>query len=236
MFSIIACEDAPAESARLKSVVEEVARKLDLQVSLEIFSCGEHLLMNFVRGEVDLALIDVVLGDGIDGMQTARRLRELDEDLPIVFVTSSTEYAVEGYDVQALHYLVKPVSVEQMQSVFSRCASLVERHRRTVELTSNRTTEHILVRDIIYAEVWGNRTTVHTRDRSWSTYTPLSQILEQANDTLLRCHRSFMVNMDHVARVQKHEFIMDTGDCIPIRTNGAAAVVARYQEYLARGL
>lgn len=236
MVSLLICEDVPAEALQLETAIHSVAAERDLPVDMQRFTCGEHLLLNYVRGEADLAFIDVMLGAGIDGMETARQLRAIDEGLPIVFVTSSPEFALQSYDVQALHYLIKPATAAQVRSVFDRCEGMLRNRRRSVELTSNRAVERVLVRDIVYAEVQGNRTTVHTRERSIESYTPLSQIAEQADGVLLRCHRSFVVNMNHIRRVQGREFIMDNDERVPIRTNGASQVIAHYQEFLGRDL
>lgn len=236
MVSIIACEDVPAEAAQLKRAIEAVAASRNLETDIRFYTRGEQLLLDFSRGEADLAFIDVVMGDGMNGIETARKLRERDEDIPIVFVTSSVEYALDGYSVQATHYLVKPANVPDVEAVFDRCGRQFAQTHRTIELVSKRSAERILAKDIIYAEVMGNRTTVKMRNEELAAYEPLSKLAEMGGETFLRCHRSFLVNMAHIAMVKGHEFVMDNGDRIPIRTNGFREVINQYQEYLADGM
>ena len=236
MISIIACEDIPTEAAHLKEILEAVARERGLEISVRFYTRGEQLLLDFSRGEADLAFIDVVMGDGMSGVDTARVLRERDDAIPIVFVTSSAEYALDGYSVQATHYLLKPATFADVANVFDRCGRQFAQTHRTLELVSRRSTERVLAKDVIYAEVLGNRTTVKLREEDLTAYQPLSKIVELGGDSFLRCHRSFLVNMDHVAKVKGHEFVMDNGDLVPIRTNGSREVIDRYQDYLAEGL
>lgn len=236
MISVVICEDNPVEASNLQSVVEEVARERALSIDVHTFARGDKLLMNFCRGEFDLAFVDIVLGDGPNGIETARSLRAEDEALPIVFVTSSAEYALDGYDVQALHYLMKPATKDQLHLVFDRAGSAFQKSHKSIELTSNRTTERVLVRDIVYAEVFGNRSIVHLARTAFETYTPLARLLDEADDSLLRCHRSFVVNMNHVAAVRGREFIMDNGDHVPIRINGSTRVLEQYRAFLSEGL
>lgn len=234
MMSIVVCEDMPVEAQRLRTLVNAYAQRRGLEVEMRFFEHGEQLLMNFERGENDLAFLDVVMGDGINGLETARQIRKKDADIPIVFVTSFPDFALDSYEVQALHYLVKPITEEGVAAVFERCERLLESSRKTVELVVNRSVEHVLVRDIVYAEVFGNRATVRLCDRTLSTYTPLSQLMEEAGDSLERCHRSYLVNFNHVVRVEGREFVMDTDERIPIRANGRSAVVQSYLAFLAR--
>ena len=93
-------------------------------------------------------------------------------------------------------------------------------------------TERVLVHDVIYAETFGHRTLLHLRNRTIETTTPLTKVDEAGGRSFLRCHRSFMVNMDHVSRVMGKGFLMDDGHEVPIRANGAAQVVAAYHDYL----
>ena len=236
LISLLACEDIPNEAEQLRSTVRAVARRRGIDIDLHVFSSGEQLLLNFVREETAIVLLDIVMGKGMSGLDAAHAIRKIDPDIPLVFVTSSTEYAIESYDVKATHYLVKPLKEKDIEEVLDRCNKLLSSSRKTISFTVNRSVEHVLMGDIVYAEVFGNRATVHLQNRVLTTYTPLSSLLEETSTSFIRCHRSFVVNMDYIARVQGKEFIMVTGDYIPIRTNGRADVVMRYQEYLAREL
>lgn len=236
MISLFACEDMPEEAELLRSIINAVAQRRGIDIELHLFESGEQLLMNFNQEEATIVLLDIIMGEGMGGMDTARAIRSSDPDIPLVFLTSSTAYAIESYAVQATHYLVKPLTEEGLEEVLDRCKKLLVSSRRTIDFTINRTVEHVLMRDIVYAEVFGNRATVHLKDRVLTTYTPLSSLLEETGTSFIRCHRSFVVNMDYVARVQGKEFLMTSGARVPIRTNGRSDVVTHYQEYLAQEL
>lgn len=236
MVTVFACEDNALEAEHLTEIISAVAKKRNLEVDFQLYECGEHLLMNFERGMVDVVFLDIVVEGSMNGLEIARRIQAIDRDVPLVFVTSSLDYALESYAVQAVHYLVKPLKETDVEVAFDRCVKLFTSSRKTIDLVVNRVTERVLIRDIVYAEVFGNRSNVRLTNLTFATYTPLSALIDESNGSFLRCHRSYVVNMDHILRVRGKEFLMDNGSRVPIRTNGCAAVVASYQKYLARNL
>lgn len=231
MLNILICEDDAEDEAQLRKALGACNLLRDVEHRIESFTTPRQLLLNYDAQETDILFLDILMQDE-NGIDVAHRVRELNADVPIVFVTSSPDYAVASYGVNAIHYLMKPVTPDAVDIALARCKRVINAERRTIEIVSGRMTERVLVRDVIYAETFGHRTLLHLRNRTIETTTPLSKIEEAGGQPFLRCHRSFMVNMDHVTRVMGKGFLMDDGHEVPIRTNGAAQVVAAYHDYL----
>ncbi|RNL42967.1 LytR/AlgR family response regulator transcription factor [Paraeggerthella hongkongensis] len=234
MILVLICEDVPQEADLLDQLVHRYAHDRDIEIGTQLYDSGERLLMNYERGEAGVVFFDIIMEGGMSGVEAARELRKKDPDVPVVFATSSAEFALDGYDVQAVHYLLKPLTYEKVADALDRCGKLLATTRRTIDITVNRERERVLVRDILYAEVFGNRAIVRLHGRTIVSYTPLAQLLEMAGESFLRCHRSYIVNMNCIERVDGREFVLATGDRIPIRANGRAAVLEAYQAFLSK--
>ena len=231
VLNILICEDNKEDEAQLRRALGACSLLRDVDHQIESFSAPHQLLRNYDAQETDILFLDILMQDET-GIDIARKVREHNADIPIVFVTSSPDYAVASYDVNATHYLMKPATPAAVDVALARCKRIISAERRAIEVVSGRMTERVLVHDVIYAETFGHRTLLHLRNRTIETTTPLAKIDEAGGRSFLRCHRSFMVNMDHVSRVMGKGFLMDDGHEVPIRANGAAQVVAAYHDYL----
>ncbi|MEF9875547.1 MAG: LytTR family DNA-binding domain-containing protein [Gordonibacter sp.] len=236
MLTIAICEDNDRERQHLQSLLERYLNNRACEARIVAYTHGEQLVANFQRGEVSILLLDVLMGDGMNGIEAARTIKERDPDLPLVFVTSSTDYAVDSYEVRALHYLVKPVTEASLADALDRCKGAIDASRRRIDVVSDRETISLLQSDVFCIEAFGNKTVLHTCASSFTTYVPLTKLIESLGPSFLRCHRSYIVNMDHVARVEGKEFLVKNGTRVPIRTNGRAQVVEDYHRYVAARL
>lgn len=236
MLTIAICEDNDQERRHIRLLLESYLNNRSSEAHIVTYTHGEQLLANYQRGEISLLLMDVVMGSGMNGIEVAREIKERDPDLPIVFVTSSADYAVESYEVRALHYLIKPITEASLTTALERCKDAIETSRRRIDIVSDRETISILQSDVFCIEAFGNKTVVHTYVSSLTTYVPLAKLIESLGPSFLRCHRSYIVNMDHIARVEGKEFLINNGTRVPIRTNGRAKTVEDYHRYVTQKL
>ena len=231
MLHIMTCEDDVEDARQLARALGSCHILHDVDYQVESFRTARQLLLNYEAAHCDILFLDILIGDG-DGISVARKIRDLNADVPIVFVTSSRDYAIDSYDVNAVHYLMKPVTPQAVDEALKRCQRVIHDKHRTIKVMSGRMTERVLARDVMYAETFGHRVTLHLRGRDLDTTTPLAKIAEEGGDPFLRCHRSFVVNMDYVTAVHGKSFMMADGSEVPIRTNGSAQVIAAYHAYL----
>ena len=234
-FRIAIYEDDEHDIDHLRSVISTVATRHHLSTAIDSFQSSKDLQTFLAANDVDLLFLDIALPDDLDGIAVARTIRVSKPDLPIVFVTALPEYALLGYDVQALHYLIKPATETGIETVLARCKQLHhdDVSSATVEVVINRRTVDIPRHRILYAEVRGNRISIHLPDQIMEARTSLNSFLDQCGDAFLRCNRSFIINMNHVTAVRHGEFLLDNDDRIPIRINGRRHTIDQYHNWLA---
>lgn len=138
--------------------------------------------------------------------------------------------------MDALYYIVKPITDEKLKTAMKRAIGTLTARRRCLEIVSGRKTMRVSFQDILYAEAFGNQIILHTPYGDIPTYQSLTTLLKQTGDSFLRCHRSFLVNMDYIKRVERKDFILTSGARIPIRTNGRTQVIEQYNRYFTNQL
>ena len=159
-------------------------------------------------------LLDIEMG-AMDGVTMARKLRRENDTVQIVFVTGYSDYISEGYEVEALHYLMKPVKPEKLYSVLDRAAEKLSKNERVFCLESGGEMVRIPVPHIRYAEVYGNYVTIHARQAHTVRMT-LGELEGQLDDRFYRAGRSVVVNLTQISRVSKKEIILRDGTPIPL--------------------
>ncbi len=232
LIKIAVCEDDPSEQQTLRQLLSSYFNAHDFHFTLSFFSSGGDLLRALPERDFSLLFLDIFM-DGIDGMETARRIRSGNYDLPIIFITASRDFAVESYEVNALYYLTKPLTADKLTAAMSRCTDLLKTSRRCLEVVSGRETVRVRLKEILYAEAFGNRIMLHTLNEDIPVYQSLDTLIQKVGDPFLRCHRSFVVNMDFIQRIEGKDFILTSGDRVPIRTNGKPRVIEQYNYYFA---
>lgn len=234
MFRIAICEDRLEEQTMVVDKAEVYFERENLRHSIQTYSSGDSILAEIEDGTAvfDLILMDIHLGS-TNGFETAVKIRELDPQVPIAFLTACRDYAVESYDVGAVAYLLKPLQEEKLFSLFSRLTR--EEKPKSLSVKQRGRTRNLDYRDILYLESSGHRVTIHLTDQSKEIiYAKLDELETRLDDErFVRCHKSFLVNMDYVKDADR-DFTMEGGDAVPIRTHGRKDVIITYEEYFAK--
>lgn len=221
---IAVCDDLATDRAKLGGLLEKYCREHSIKLVLDTFENGEEFLAGFTAGKYQLIFFDVYMG-GISGVDAARRVRQTDSDCALVFTTTSSDYAIDSFEVRASDYLVKPYGETELSEAMDWCVQNITQSVRSIELISNRERINVAIKDIIYVEVTARVSVVHTEGAEVSTNRGLSDIeAEIADEDFLRCHRSFLVNMNHIRRPDKADFIMTNGERVPIGTDNLAKI------------
>ena len=153
----------------------------------------------------------------LNGMELAKRLRSNGDMLPIVFITGYSDYIAEGYDVEALHYLLKPVAKEKLFAVLDKYVE--KRSVKTGELLIETVdgATHISADRITYIEAFGRKTAVHLSDDTIIDCTmSISKYSAMQVNGFVSSHRSYIVNLRYVRSIGKVQITLDNGDNIPI--------------------
>jgi len=207
MLRIGICDDVCDARMALRSALE---RALDYRCTERCFfefSAGSRLLhwMENHAGELDLIFLDMEM-DGMNGLETARRLRAMDEGLQLVFVTGHADYVFDGYSVGALGYLMKPVRPERLSDVLERCTEALYRESsRAFLCRSGDTTYRIPKRNILYFYSDRRQVICVTVGRNYTFYGKLDQVEQEAGEGFVRIHQRYLVQATAVDRMDGSE-------------------------------
>ncbi|MEG0780747.1 MAG: LytTR family DNA-binding domain-containing protein [Oscillospiraceae bacterium] len=223
---IALCDDEAEELARLEKLVRADCCQRQLPIQLDCFLDGETLL---AAGEYDIAFLDICM-QGMDGMAAARQL----PDCQLVFTTTSPEYAVEAFGLNAAHYLLKPLTAEAVTEAMARClARMEEPPARIIEMKTNAGLVPLPMSHIVYAEVFNKVSVIHTEQNELQTYTSLDALLEQLDgESFLKVQRSFVVNLHYVESFLADRVVLRGGTEIMLSRSNRGELKKKYQQFL----
>ena len=210
---IAVCDDERSFLEELEEKIYKIIPRLDCDV--EPFSCAEDLLLSELS--YDLIFLDIEM-DGMDGMSCARKIRESDKNIPLVFLTSHTEMAVEGYEVNAFRFLQKPVDDTKLARTLQDILQMRECSRAVMVKHEG---EEIVVipSEVLFIESDNNNVRIKSTSGTCSTRMKLTDAIDLINgtsDTIRRVHRCTAVNLRHVSRIRDREVLLDDGSVIAI--------------------
>lgn len=201
MLFFAICEDQTYFSDQLRDMLEGYLRKRNLKAQVMAFSSGEELLA--FGSAPNVILMDIKL-PGKNGIEIIENLKSRGAASQVVFITSYREYVFRAFDLDAVHYLLKPITTETLYEAVDRAVRRGEyTGEKTILLTKAGRTFRIPVRDILYCEVFDHQIFVHTLTESFQTSGTLESFEKKLDSRFFRCHRSYLVNMDAV--VEKAE-------------------------------
>lgn len=211
MRKVALVEDEKEELERLLDYFGNLGEMVGEQIICETFPNGEAFLAAYDHS-YDIVTLDIELGDGHkDGMAIAASLREQDSSVIILFITNLSQYAIRGYEVRAIDFLVKPISfpafVLKLRAVFS---ILQSRDKRNIYLPTEGGFRIVSSADILFFEVQGHYVTVHCKDRPDLVYKDSLRSLEEklAGLPFQRCNHCYLVNLSHVAGIDHGDVLV----------------------------
>ncbi len=228
----VVCDDLACDRELLLGYCTRYAKENRLPVSTLSFENAGSLLQSREAGNADVIFLDIYM-KGALGVDAARLLRGKGFRGSLVFTTTSREHYADGFDVEAVHYLVKPVTYFSFCEAMRRVRDRAGAPARQVRVTTGSMELDVDVSGIRYIEVFGHKTILHTVREELAVRQSLAS-LEQAlgGDPFLRCYRYFIVNMDYVARLSEDSFLMKDGRKIPLSRDGRAGLKSRYLSYV----
>lgn len=216
MLTIAICEDEPYFSADLQEMLHQYLSDRHLSAEATAFPDGETLLHSGIKP--DILLMDIRL-PGKNGMEITAKLRRHNVYCRVIFITSYKEYAFQAFDLDAVHYLLKPISSTKLYAAMDKAVKqAVQSEEKTILLPNGGTLSKIRLRDILYCEVFDHRLVIHTLAGDLGFSGTLDALAENLDSRFFRCHRSYLVNMDFVTE----------------KTNGAARMAGGGRVLIAR--
>ena len=214
-YTIAICDDVEIDRENLGGLVLRWAEASGNRVRVDGFPSAESFLFAYAeKKDYDILLLDIEMG-AMDGVTMAKRLRRENDTVQIVFITGYSDYIAEGYDVAALHYLMKPVGEEKLFSVLDRAAERLAKNERVLNLELGGEMARVPVYQIRYAEVLGNYVTVHAQT-DYTVKMTLGRLEEQLDERFYRVGRSALVNLTQISRVTRSQIVLAGGDTVPL--------------------
>ncbi len=198
LIHIAVVEDEEEERKRITDALERYSD----QIVVHPFSSAVDFLTNY-RPKYDIVFMDIEM-PYLDGLSAAHKLREIDGEVCLIFVTNMARYAVQGYAVAAFDFIIKPITDAGLALTMERTKQYLSmRQRHSVVIHSNENHVKVAVQDILYVEIERHAITYHLADRTIPSYGTLKSVEELVNDPLfVRCNQCYLVNLRHVNAIE----------------------------------
>lgn len=236
MLQIAVCDDNPDELSKMSSLLEQYRAAKHLLCEYVSFPNGFELISALEKGKrFHLYCLDVLM-PGYTGIAVAREIRALDKTAPILFFTSSTEYALESYSVKAVNYVLKPITKEKLFFTLDEILEQMnmKQNEPAIVVKSNEGLRKILVSNLVFAEVAGRTVSYHLLSgRVIDCTEPFSSVCDTLLQygTFVKPHRSYLVNMQYVDTITNHQIILQTLATIPIAQGKSKEIKQQYLNY-----
>lgn len=234
MITVSICEDETFFVSELRKLLDDYCGLKEFRFSISTFSNGEKLLLSSQMP--DIVLMDIKL-PGSDGMEIVQRLRRLGGGCQVIFITAYQKYVFQAFDLDAVHYILKPVTAEKLFPALDKAIKrLSSDNGKTIFVSNGTSASRIPLKDILYCDALDHRITVHTLAGTFQFFGSLDAVQEQLDDRFFRSHRSYLVNMDHVIEKQAGFAIVNGGDKILIARRKQKEFTRRLLEICRKGL
>lgn len=215
MINIGICDDELHYRTKIKDILKEILSSYPINYNIYEFSSGEELLSNYPK-DLDILIMDIQMKI-INGMDTARKIREFDQKLEIIFMTSFTEFMQEGYEVKAYRYILKPISERKISKNVLPCINEIMKKRNNyLTINVKNYVDRVKIDSITYIETARPNLLIYTNDKVYTTKMSISKIEKILNEYgFFRCHNSYIINLKLVESMNGNTIVVNGKD-IPI--------------------
>ena len=226
-------DDEPAMREQLAGYILQFAGERHVVLDPQTFSSGNELLSS-PDESFDIIIFDIDM-PGISGLDAARKVRETDENVVILFITNIAQYAINGYEVDAVDYIIKPIGYYDFAMKFLKALRRAERNRgSTLYIDTLSGPVALRTEDILYVEVMGHYLIYHTAAQAFR----VRASMKEHEDTLrayhfARCHKSYLINLKRLRSVSASEVVVDEYS-IPLGRAYKDSLLTEYMGYLHR--
>ncbi len=233
MIRIAIIEDEEIHAKRLHNFCQQYAQESGEKIQAALFENGISFLEMY-PGNFDAVFMDIAMPH-MDGMECAQRLRKLDETVPLIFVTNMAQYAIKGYEVAAMDFMVKPIEYDEFALKMEKIQYiLVHRGGAVVSVRQKNQTRMLKIQDITYVEIFNHDLLFHTRAEVLGTYGKLSSLEDDARFSgFVRCSQSHFVNCSYISAIGRESLLVN-GEQIPIARRKKKACMEKIAAVLGR--
>lgn len=231
-LKIAVCDDDTAQRDYLFERVSLWAKKNRHLAEVKQYSEAEAFLFDYSEEkDFDILLLDIEM-PGMSGVELAKAVRRENTAVQIVFITGFYEYFSDGFDVSALHYLIKPADEAKLYPVLDRAVSNLNYRQRSVLLSTGDADVKVSLADILYAESENVYVLVHTVHGKYRIRMALGKFSQQLDESFFKVHRSYVVGLKYVKKITRTDVTMTNGDVVPLSRGMYNEVHAALIKYL----
>ena len=211
------CDDMPDIRDQLQAYFVQFSKENQLSVNVDLYASGSQLLAaDFLK--YDLMILDVQMGEP-NGIETARQIRSSGGNMTIIFFTNYIQYALEGYEVQAFRFLLKPLTYAQFADVAGKALlQMRDQKQDYLNVRQKDSVVHVPIADIVYAETERGHVILHTKKQEKITnFLPMKDVEQTlVSHQFFRCHTAFLVNLSMIRRITQQDVILQDDTVIPV--------------------
>ena len=202
-MKIAICDDEQNQIEYITSLVSSWSTSEEHNCEIRTFPSAEAFLFEYEDDKAyDILLLDVEMKN-ITGIELAKRIRKDNNRAEIVFITSHFEFVGEGYEVDELHYLIKPISADKLAQVLTKAAEKLSVEPPSVVIACEGETVKLYESDILYVESFLHYIVIHTKDKEYKIKESISAFEEKLSNDFYRIHRSYIVSLKHITRISR---------------------------------
>lgn len=208
------CDDDLTQLEYLEKLVLNWMESRGVHWEIFKYPAAEQLLFDYYPNRFDVLLLDIQM-QGINGVALAKKVRELGDAAAVIFITALIDYVLEGYNVGAVQYLLKPVDKAKLfEALDSVCVKTKDKPKIILENEDKK--QAVYRDDIIFAEAFSHKTRIVLNSGELFVGKSISQVQQLFDKDFYKCHRSYIVNIKHINEIRKYELVMDNGAVIPV--------------------
>ena len=215
VYRVAIVDDSVTDARFVEGILKDWAGEKQTAIQAQVFSSAESFLFRYAEDkEWDILLLDIEMG-AMDGVTMAKKVRAHNEAVQIVFITGYSDYIAEGYEVAALHYLMKPVNREKLMTVLDRALEKRKQEERCLNLELSGEMVRLPFYEIRYLDVRQNYVTVHAKG-DYTIKRSLNDFEKELDHRFHRVGRSMILNLKYIQRVTKTEVRLSDGTVLPL--------------------
>lgn len=216
MIHIAICDDERDFVTHLKGLLQQYAAETDEEIKITPYYDGMELLERYDT-TIDLIFLDIQMRL-LNGLRAAEHIRRMDEGVGIIFLTTLTQYGLEGYKYQAVNYIIKPMKYVRLKAEMDQWLKKRRKEDSSALAVANDTGKYkVFLKSLRYVETFNRNLLLHTGQEHIICYKSMKEMEQKLQDKgFVRCHTSYIVNLSYIKGVKKLEIELITGEKIPI--------------------
>lgn len=232
MIKIAIVEDDEKDALSLGDCLKRYANEKNLCIEISRFKTADAFLFDYKKN-FDLIFMDIMM-PGTNGMESAKRLREIDQDTILIFVTTIARMAIQGYEVGALDFVIKPIEYPSFSLKLDRAFSKIKKDSgKTIAIKTKDGFETVKEDDIIFVEVSNHKVIYHLLSKNIETYSSLKSVqVELSDKKFYKTNNCYLVNMAYITKVDGYDLILNDKINLPISHPKRAEFIKTYHRFI----